>query len=178
MSHLMLDLETMGNTPTSAIASLGAVWFNLEECTIGSHVYWRVDLDSCQKLGMTFNASTIYWWLEQNEDARLELMKRASPIKVVLDAFATFVGVDTYIWGNGATFDNVILSNAYRMADKLVPWRYSHNMDMRTIVYLAKQLGVESTLDRKNVYHNALDDAKHQAKIVIDLWQQIKDKVK
>ncbi|MCV5360349.1 3'-5' exoribonuclease, partial [Escherichia coli] len=39
MKHLMIDLETMDNKPTSAIASIGAVFFDPETGEMGEQFY-------------------------------------------------------------------------------------------------------------------------------------------
>jgi len=65
--HLMIDLETMGNVKNSAIVSIGAVEFNIENGDIGEEFYAVVNLQSCLDKGMVVNGDTIYWWLNQDK---------------------------------------------------------------------------------------------------------------
>ena len=50
MKQVMLDLETMGNGPTSAIIAIGAVAFDMEGIT--SHFYRQVSLQSSMDAGL------------------------------------------------------------------------------------------------------------------------------
>jgi len=63
------------------------------------------------------------------------------------------------LWGNGSTFDNVILSNAYRAIGVKQPWDFWNDRCYRTL----KSLYPHVKLERSGVAHNALDDAKSQA---------------
>lgn len=74
--HLMLDIETMGNESFSSIVSIGALEFDIETGKTGKEFYVNVDLQSCMDLGLIVNASTIMWWLNQNEQARKDLTDR------------------------------------------------------------------------------------------------------
>lgn len=73
----MLDIETMGNESFSSIVSIGALEFDIETGKTGKEFYVNVDLQSCMDLGLIVNASTIMWWLNQNEQARKDLTDRA-----------------------------------------------------------------------------------------------------
>ena len=74
--HLMLDIETMGNESFSSIVSIGALEFDIETGKTGKEFYVNVDLQSCMDLGLIVNASTVMWWLNQNEQARKDLTDR------------------------------------------------------------------------------------------------------
>ena len=65
----MIDIETMDNRPTAAIASIGAVWFEPSGSWIGRTFHMHVDLVDCQRHGLTIGADTVVWWLGQSEDA-------------------------------------------------------------------------------------------------------------
>ncbi|WP_252358712.1 3'-5' exonuclease [Escherichia coli] len=74
MKHLMIDLETMDNKPTSAIASIGAVFFDPETGEMGEQFYQRVSLGSCVGHGLTMGSETVLWWMRQDAEARSELL--------------------------------------------------------------------------------------------------------
>ena len=89
--HLMLDIETMGNESFSSIVSIGAVEFDINTGKTGRAFYTNVDLQSCIDLGLIMNASTVMWWMQQNEQARKDLTERTSlPIIEALNEFADF----------------------------------------------------------------------------------------
>ncbi len=73
------------------------------------------------------------------------------------------------IWGNGADFDNVILTSAYKRNDLELPWRYTNNRCYRTL----KSLYPEIKLERSGTHHNALDDAISQANHLMSIFSHI-----
>ena len=70
-THYVLDLETMGKGPTSAIVAIGCV--RVENLAITGSLYRRVRLESALQAGLHVDASTIEWWLQQGEAARAEI---------------------------------------------------------------------------------------------------------
>ena len=70
---------------------------------------------------------------------------------------------DPLVWGNGASFDNVILSQMYRRHQIAQPWKWWNDRCYRTT--LAGHPPVN--LDFVGTKHNALDDAMHQARTLI-----------
>lgn len=78
-------------------------------------------------------------------------------------------------WGNGASFDCVILRNSYSLTGQPVPWQWWNDRDVRTIVELGKVIGFDPKRDMpfKGTRHNALDDAIHQAKYVSAIWKKL-----
>lgn len=155
----MLDLETMGTTPNSVILSIGAVKFGDDE--IKDSFYERIDAKSCLDYGLEIDVGTVMWWLQQSEEARKEICKPAQPLNAVLTWFAEWAySPDVRVWGNGATMDNIILSNAYFKVKIPRPWSYKGDMCYRTI----KNLYPDIKIEQLGVYHNALDDATSQAK--------------
>lgn len=160
--HVMLDLETMGNGANSAIIAIGAVAF--DDMGINSRFYEQVSLASCVSIGLECDTSTIMWWMQQGNEARSAFIgnDNAGHIRGVLARFAKwFVDVGGIeVWGNGAAFDNAILSNAYRKSGTVQPWKFWNDKCYRTI----KGLHPDVSLERFGTHHNALDDAESQAK--------------
>ncbi|MDM3001251.1 MULTISPECIES: 3'-5' exonuclease [Citrobacter] len=181
MKHLMIDLETMDNKPTSAIASIGAVFFDPETGEMGEQFYQRVSLDSCVEHGLTMGAGTVLWWMRQDSEARSELLNDECmdlPMSLVsLEEFVTFHSDPGHVqvWGNGAAFDNVILRNAAKCCGYAPLWDYWNDRDVRTVVELSKTLGlnVRSIIKFEGVKHHALYDAIHQAKVVSYVWMYL-----
>lgn len=160
--NVMVDLETMGNSSNSAIISIGAVAFNKE--IIGPEFYCVVDLESSMKSGASLDASTVMWWMKQSDAARAQFNSaKTKNLAKALQDFTFYMqgfGSDKVkLWGNGAAFDNVILSSAYKMCQLKQPWKFWNDMCYRTL----KNMNPDVKMDRSGVYHNALDDAKSQA---------------
>ncbi len=162
MHHVMIDIETMGNTPDSAIIALGAVFFDRREQKLGEEFYRVIDLESSVAAGLRMTPSTVMWWLKQSDQARAQFNSMdAVTLQRALAEFADwFTGNNgTFLWGNGSDFDNIILSNAYKAIQSKQPWAYYNNRCYRTI----KNMFRDVKMQRTGTYHNALDDAKSQA---------------
>lgn len=156
MIEIMVDLETMSTKSNAAIISIGAVKFDTR---IKSEFYEVVALQSSINVGLSVEARTILWWMEQDDESRNEFHKGVH-LSHALYKFSAWVGNgDKNIWGNGASFDNVILRNAYDACGLTTPWKFYEDRCYRTI----KNLFPEITCDRIGTHHNALDDARTQA---------------
>ena len=163
----MLDLETLGHKPGSVIVAIGAVKFGNGE--ILDSFYERVDAESCVNLGLRIDASTVLWWMKQNEAARKEITRPGGKLPEVLMRFASWVDdMDAEVWGNGAGFDNVLLSDAYDRAHMQRPWKYTNDRCYRTVKNLRRDVPIASL----GTHHNALDDAKSQAMHLMTLRAQ------
>jgi hypothetical protein len=163
-TQIMLDLETLGNRSLSVIVAIGAVKFGGGK--ILAEFYERVDAQSCIDVGLRIDVSTVFWWLKQNDAARAEICKPGLKVKDALLRFTEFVAdPDAEIWGNGASFDNVLLSDAYDRTRLPRPWKYFNDRCYRTI----KALHPDIPMRRTGVHHNALHDAKSQAEHLMEI---------
>ena len=70
--HLMVDLETLATSPDAVILTIGAVTFDPASNKIFDKLYYRVDVESCDRLGMTVNDDTVEWWSKQAADVQTE----------------------------------------------------------------------------------------------------------
>lgn len=181
--HVMVDLETLAVTPSAAIMSIGAVVFDAQ----GVHedtLYKEIDTGSCTNLGMSVDVKTIDWWEAQEDAARQTYLNCTTPDtnSHIRDALADFtlylhhvaknkikVGdvelPDVCVWGNGASFDNAILIQAYTACGSNQPWPFWNDRCYRTtaalIPYVARV--------QEGTHHNALDDAISQAKHLVEI---------
>lgn len=166
MKNIMLDLETLGNKPGAVIVAIGGVWFGGGE--LGVDFYQRVDAQSCVDVGLKMDASTVLWWMKQNDDARAELNLPGITLPEALLKFTQFVRLnhcDVLIWGNGSDFDNTIIAAAYEACGLGRPWKFWNNRCYRTV----KALKPEFKLEHTGTHHNALDDAKSQARHLMEM---------
>jgi len=174
----VIDLETIGNAPHRQIVilSIGAVLFNPgDEDTMADLVddrclYYRLDLEDQQRQGLQIDSSAIEWWMQQGTMAR-QVFKEpvVSPAQFILDfnKFLVDYGVE-YLWGNGNTFDNMILRNFYAAYNMVLPIHWARDMDMRTLKRRAG--GYRPYIDR-GTEHNALEDAKYETLCIQDYWR-------
>lgn len=166
MTAVMIDIENMGITPSAPITSIGAVRFDPAGDTLGETFHLHVSLENCLRLGMRPDAATIVWWLEQSDAARLHLtcgQIGAAPLATALEALADFIGGDrAEVWCKGGSHDFAILRTACALVGMPEPWHYRCECDMRLLQRLYPHVDREFDGTR----HHALDDARHQARLV------------
>ena len=182
-THLMVDMETMGNSPDAPIVSIGAVFFEPSSGNTGAEFYQVVSLESSMSFGMKPDASTIQWWLKQSSEARSAiLVDEAMGLRETLELLADFIAENAangshtvQLWGNGCSFDNVILRRAYALTETPFAVPFWNDRDVRTMVELGKSVGINPRFDTpfEGDMHNALSDARHQVKYVSAIWQRL-----
>lgn len=157
--HVMLDLETLGNGPRSAIMSIGAVKFTADK--IIDRFYAAIELSSNDRYKLETDGSTLEWWLHPDRHAARQrwIDDEKLDLGVALDGFLLWVGENKPIWGNGSTFDNVILRNAYARAGLDYPAKFWNDHCYRTMKTYCPGVAIE----RVGVHHYAVDDAESQA---------------
>ncbi|EGZ8551769.1 exonuclease [Escherichia coli] len=178
--HLMIDLETMGTNTNAPIVVIGAVFFDPQTGEIGPVFYIVISLTDAMNTGAVPDGGTIEWWLKQSSEARAAILTDQVKLKDALSRFREFINEYSdeklvQVWGNGATFDNAILRTSYEHLDIPCPWRYYNDRDVRTIVELGKAIDFDArtAIPFKGERHNALDDARYQAKYVSAIWQKL-----
>ena len=198
--HIMLDIETMGTRPDSAILSIGACLFDTppssaqtpsfegaedflslppETRTSPWYFYQAIDLQSCLDMGMSATGSTWSWWMRQSELAKNAVMHNTQPIALVLQHFGAWVATarergNLRVWGHGATFDPVIVAEAYASHHVKCPFDYYEVRDTRTVFDLAEPRAKYWDRAFGNPHpHHALYDAVAQARKVAHCYSGI-----
>lgn len=170
MSHLMIDIETLGTRSNAVIMSIGAVQFNLKGDT-KAVLHRGVTINSCLNAGLEVDGDTIEWWLRQdkkNIEKLLELEKRH--LSIVLQELDS---IDMHqngwsVWSHGSVFDIVLLENAYKAVGRKPWWDHRNVRDTRTLFDIA-----EYKYKAKGG-HDALEDATNQAIAVQEAYQKLK----
>ena len=175
--HLMIDLETMGKNPDAPIISIGAIFFDPQTGDVGPEFSKTIDLETA---GGVIDRDTIKWWLKQSREAQSAIMTDEIPLDDALLQLREFIDENSgeffvQVWGNGANFDNTILRRSYERQGITCPWRYYNDRDVRTIVELGKAIDFDArtAIPFEGERHNALDDARYQAKYVSVIWQKL-----
>ena len=160
-SEVMVDLETLGTAHNACILSIGAARFFPRDTGIMEHFEVFVDPKTCTDAGLHIDADTVMWWMHSDRDgARKEMMACPRlPLRTALRMFTEWLNGDRPVWGNGATFDNVILRTAYELMDIAVPWTYWNDRCYRTM----KSQYPDVKMVRKGTHHSAAADAVSQA---------------
>lgn len=173
-THVMIDLETWGTLPGSALRSIGAVTFSPygephEEKTF----YANIDRESCECMGLLVDPKTADWWSKQSEDAQSRLLANCRDLREVVRDFAIWwanIG-GTYVWSNGANFDEVLWRVACERLKHFTPWKYWNVRDTRTCWHLARLN--HKSIPFEGVQHDAIADARHQAKCVTQAYAML-----
>ena len=163
-TDIMIDLETLNTTPDSTILTIGAVKFDpfgkeLQDPKMDSF-YVKVDLDSCDRIGLTTNDDTIAWWANQSKEAQAAAFDPDGRISIE-DAFAQlykFCWGAKRVWANGSCFDIIICEHVFRKIGRAIPWSFWEVRDVRT----AFDLGINPQRPPVTAHH-ALEDAWNQA---------------
>lgn len=180
MNHLMIDIETMGKANNAAVFQIAAAFFDPKTAEVGEKFSQLVSLESCTEYGLTMDVSTVMWWMEQADDARPKSTPDYKPLPEVLISFSEFISANSsnkYVkpWGNGATFDLVILKSAFQACNLILPWVFYNERDVRTVVELGRMIGFEpkKEIPFQGVKHEALDDCRHQIAYVSAIIQRL-----
>ena len=175
--HLMIDLEAMGKNPDAPINAIAGKFFDPATGDMGPEFSKTIDLETA---GGVIDRDTIKWWLKQSREAQSSILTDEIPLDDALLQLREFIDENSgeffvQVWGNGATFDNVILRRSYERQGIPCPWRYTNDRDVRTMVALGLVMDFDArtTIPFEGERHNALHDARYQAKYVSAIWQKL-----
>lgn len=180
-SHIFLGLETLGinhDAPVLVIAAYAVDAFG----NMTNSNQWRVSLEDAKRYGVA-DPATIQWWSEQSEAAKNAAFGMGPRLSLfdALRGLSLFLGEikgPLYVWGNAPTFDCAILRHAYAQTGQEVPWEFWQERDCRTVAWIGKWMGYDAkkTTEFEGEPHDALDDARHQAKYTIGILNEIGDR--
>ena len=126
--HIMVDLETWGNGPKAIPVSIGACRFDPMGGEIEDRFHVAIDPASAKAAGLEISTDTLLWWLakERGEARDAWLDHERIDLYSALSGFAQWATSDELnnVWGNGATFDNVILRSAFEAVGMAPPWKF------------------------------------------------------
>jgi len=161
VDRVMIDIETLGTEPGSAILSIGAAVFDTGG--VRETFHRSISLTSCQEAGLSIDAETLQWWLDQDDEAQ-GVLTGGDDLRRVLSEFGCWYrsqDVDE-VWANSPSFDCVMLEHAFDTVGIKTPWEFYEERDFRTL----KELPFAADVEQDGVEHDALDDAVYQAQVV------------
>lgn len=159
---IMIDLETFSTKSNALMTVLGAavrdpsgeiVTFEMAVDT----KYWERDQ-------LHIDPETVKWWLQQSQAARDAVTTPGLSLPLVCGAFNDWINqlkmpdVPLRLWGNAASFDNVILRKNYEVAGINPAWGFRDDMCYRTL----KNLYPQVPFTKPDTPHKASSDAEAQ----------------
>lgn len=184
MTEIIIDLETTGTRPGSAVISIGACAHvpgrPMDE---SEEFYSTIDLESCLEAGLEMDADTMGWWVQQEVAVCDEAFSGGTHLATALTDFAAWLksvesGGESEIYGKGPSFDCAILVAAYTATRQEVPWRYSRERCVRTVIAEAGRIIADeeilgSLIETSEMPHHALWDARAEMRTLIRIREHI-----
>lgn len=167
-----LDLETLGTMPGNSILSIGLVAFNTNTGRMGDTLFMSFDPDEWESLGYTALQSTVDWWADSDRDpARPFLQQGRVEVGVGLAAVVDWLAkhdLSSGLWSRGYMDETMLRFAINGVLGIEDPWHYRAPSDARTLLStLGGVFGFDYDIDFIGVPHHALDDAIHEAKLVV-----------
>ena len=171
--HLMLDIETLDTNITAAIVAVGAVCFDpRSDKLLKQHEFHcTISRYSNEKWGRTESKATLLWWAQQSEEAKRAVFG-GHPLGLSqgLSEFTRWVNClrpkCTRVWAKSPDFDCKIMQDACSELRIMWPFKFWESRCVRTIMDLAYPEGDFPHINVDGPKHDALSDARLQAKQV------------
>ena len=122
-----------------------------------------MDDASCAVVRLHVDPNTAQWWSRQSQQARDGLLLDQLTLTEVALKFDAWWKNNraVFVWSQGGNFDEPLWSAAMHAIGRRPPWKYVDARCTRTAYDMAKFNSF--LVKRSGTYHNALDDARHQA---------------
>lgn len=175
LNGVMFDIETLGRNPGDIVLSIGACRFNIDAREIKDEFYVTIDVQDSLRYGMTYEKATLNWWRDQNPAALKGIQKSALSLEDAMNKFYDYLKKkkNEPIWAWGPHFDvpqvQVAMQKSLKLTVDEIPWKYYNVYDGRTVCNVFG----EDLKREEGVHHNALDDAKAQAKYLIEFFKNL-----
>ena len=166
MMDVMIDIETLSTRQNALILTIAAIKFKRD--TIANPIsgmdtfYIRINKESCEKINMHIDQTTVEWWNKQSKSAIYEAFENTDRVNIKegLMELSKFIKNSNCIWANSPNFDCAILESAYAACKLEVPWKFWILRDCRTIYDIGKVRLIDFT--NENEGHNSLYDSYNQ----------------
>jgi len=140
---LLIDYETLGQSPDTVILSLGAIVFDMDDPPSYQEVldqgfYETFSVDEQVKDGRVIDKSTVDWWGQQGKEAAHVLKPSDDDIsyKEMIPRLKEYIGdvrgVKTF--ARSASFDFSITNDIVRRLGQQLPWQWWNERDTRTLI--------------------------------------------
>ena len=190
-THMMIDIETLGTTPSAVVLELSTVIFTdshgIKQTSPATYIF---DRNHQASVGRTVDESTLYWWDEKlsnksyapQDKIYLELLLNNKSVNITpKDAHAALTEslkqVTGYIWCKGASFDFPIIKSFFASFGLSDPFsdnkNYRKQMDLRTYETIARDMGFSGYTTHRKGAHISFDDCLDQITMYVELRDYI-----
>lgn len=176
----VVDLETLGIGTKKLILSVGIAFGDLATRQIIDTMHIEFDVTS-QLKEFDIDAGTLAFWLGQKQDARdaviRQLKRRGIPRDIAMQYVCDYLKSlpnGTRVVGNGPLFDLGPIAE-FSGEDNL-PWQFWAERNLRDwldICKLVTGVDVKRNTEFEGVQHHALDDAKHEFKLMAEVYHTL-----
>ena len=169
MTHIIIGCESLSLKPNAHILSFGTVAISDTGEYLGD--FYRV-LTGAQP-GRDVDPATVAWWMTTPEQAARDAIWKESGyqqpiIKALLEFKGWYAqhdnGSQMAVWGNGPEVDCVWLESLHKDNYIDLPWKFYEQQSIRTLKLLHPECAEVGPFE--GIKHHALDDAKHEAKML------------
>jgi hypothetical protein len=172
-ADIMIDIESLETTPDCVILTIGAVRFDPRGEGVVEKLELRPTIDDQTEIyNRRINDDTIKWWSTQHPDALEEALgdRGREPFKECMEKLSKFCWNRRAVWSNGATFDCIVMENAWRQLDMPIPWPYWSVRDTRTLYEVT---GVNLRDGGHKTSHKAVEDAERQVLVLQQAYKKL-----
>ena len=176
--NVVLDLETLGTSEDAAIIQIGCAvmyqdhYYIPENCPEEFEV--TIKYEDCTNGEFALSEDTMLWWEKQDPTTKQYVFSGQESYLDAFDLFTWWVqnlksnGAEIAVWGNGADFDNRLLSYSLNSLGFRDVWKYTNNRCLRTLKNLFPPVEPPFQLPRLigEKAHTALGDARYEARIL------------
>jgi hypothetical protein len=183
LTHIVIDVETLGLYQDAIVLSLGAVGFQFDpdahpnfDKLVSTGINIKFDIKDQMRAGRAMTDSTVEWWKGQDEAAKAILRPSPEDRSMVdgLTEFADWVKnmktynyKESFVWSRGTYFDFPKVEHMYMQSNIPVPYNGWKIRDVRTFidVLTGGSRGVYNLQHAPTgfVAHNSLHDAAMDA---------------
>lgn len=185
---IMWDIESLDLVPKAVATQLAFIAYDLDDPeTILREVEEYLPIQPQLTLNRTISASTLLWWMKQDDASRSRMQQSDGDDFDELSALVQSVNrklaqviaeADEYeIWARGPQFDLVVVESLLGDLGQKAPWKYDKVMDLRTTMRLAGIRSADVPMRPGLVAHHALSDCRYQIDCYVESMRRIRAKV-
>ena len=170
---VMIDVECFDVEESGALVGIGAVFFDLQTCTLGPTFCQHIHLATSVATGGTMDPATIMWWLGQSEAVRNAVRFQGRDVRLVMTEFCEWMHEHSdeklvRPWGNSASFDCGKVSATFKRLGMKAPWFWANERCFRTVRNSYPQVEYDPS-QKVGEAHDPLVDAVFQVEHLLKI---------